>query len=84
MQKQLYQMIADFKEGLTYQKIDSAAHAVVAAVIAHHGAVVKETNEETLHQGYKVLHLWLQRGFLGSTVQQAGRQAFQSLIISDI
>lgn len=34
-----------FREGGTYQKIDSAAHAVVAAVIAHHGAVVKETNE---------------------------------------
>ena len=58
----------------TYQKVDSAAHAVVAAVIAHHGAVVKETNEEALHQGDKMLHLWLQRRFLCSTVEQAGRE----------
>lgn len=64
-----------FKEGGTYQEIDSAAHAVVAAVIVHHGAVVKETNEESLHQGDEVLHLWPQRGFLCSTVQEAGRQA---------
>lgn len=35
----------NFKEGGTYQQIDSAAHAVVAAVIAHHGAVIKETNK---------------------------------------
>jgi len=66
------------QEGGTYQKIDGAAHAVVAAVIAHHGAVVKETNEESLHQGDKVLHLWSQRGFLGRTVQEAGRQASTS------
>lgn len=68
---------ADFKGG-SYQKIDCAAHAVVAAVIAHHGAVVKETNEEPLHQGDKVLHLWPQRGFLSSTVQQSGRHASTS------
>ncbi len=67
-----------FKEGGTYQKIDGAAHAVVAAVIAHHRAVVKETNEEALHQGDKVLHLWPQRGFLGSAVKQARRQASTS------
>lgn len=35
----------EFKEKRTYQKVDSAAHAVVAAVIAHHCAVVKETNK---------------------------------------
>ncbi len=46
-----------FKGGGTYQKIDGAAHAVVAAVIAHHGAVVEETDEESLHQGDEVLHL---------------------------
>lgn len=63
------------RQGGSYQKIDCAAHAVVAAVIAHHGAVVKETNEEPLHQGDKVLHLWPQRGFLSSTVQQSGRHA---------
>lgn len=67
-----------FKDVGAYQKVDSAAHAVIAAVIAHHGAVVKETNEESLHQGDKVLHLWLQRGFLCRAVQQAGREAFTS------
>lgn len=41
----------------THQKVDSAAHAVVAALIVHHRTVVKETNEESFHQGDKVLHL---------------------------
>lgn len=66
------------KDGGTYQKIDGAAHAVVTAVVAHHCAVIEETNEESLHQGDKVLHLWPQRGFLSSAVQQAGRQASTS------
>lgn len=71
------------QEGGTYQKIDSAAHAVVAAVITHHCAVVKETNEEPFHQGDKMLHLWSQRGLLGRAVQQAGRQS-SKLIIRDV
>lgn len=62
------------REGGTYQKIDSAAHAIVATVIPHDGAVVKETNEETLHQGDEVLHLWLQHGLFSRTVQQSGRE----------
>ena len=40
---------------MSYQQIDSAAHAVVPAVIAPDGAVVKETEQETLHQGNKAL-----------------------------
>lgn len=67
-----------FKEGVTYQEIDGAAHAVVAAVVAHHCPVIEETNKESLHQGDKVLHLRPQRGLLSSAVQQAGRQASMS------
>lgn len=48
--------------GGAYQKIDSAAHAVVSAVIAHHCAVVKKTLEEAGHEGNEVLHLGQQRG----------------------
>ena len=44
--------------GGAYQEIDSATHAIVAAVVAPDGAVVKETNQESLHQGDKVLDLW--------------------------
>lgn len=69
------------KEDGTYQKIDGAAHAVVAAVIAHHGAVVKETNEESLHQGDKVLNLRPQRGFLGSAVKQARSQSSEDVAL---
>lgn len=58
----------------TYQQVDGAAHAVVAAVLTHHGAVVQQPNEEPLHQGHKVLHLRLQRGLLRDAVQQAGTQ----------
>lgn len=58
----------------TYQQVDGAAHAVVAAVLTHHGAVVQQPNEEPLHQGHKVLHLWLQQGLLRDAVQQAGTQ----------
>lgn len=67
-----------FEEGGTYQEIDGAAHAVVAAVVAHHRPVIEETNKESLHQGDKVLHLGPQRGLLSSAVQQAGRQAAMS------
>lgn len=62
------------EEGGIYQKIDGAAHAVVAAVVAHHRAVVKETDEESLHQGDEVLHLRPQRGFLSVALQQADGQ----------
>lgn len=48
--------------GGAYQKIDSAAHAVVSTVIAHHCAVVKESLEEAGHKGYEVLYLGQQRG----------------------
>lgn len=64
-----------------YQKVHSTAHPVVAAVVAHHGAVIQETDEESLHQGHKVLHLWPQSWFLSSTVQQAGSET-QTLITS--
>ena len=59
---------------VSYQQIDSAAHAVVPAVITPDGAVVKETKQETLHQGNKALHLGFQRRLLRSTFQQAARQ----------
>lgn len=62
----------------TYQQIDGTAHAVVAAVFTHHGAVVQETHEESLHQGDKVLHLRLQQGLFGSTIQQAGTQEYKT------
>lgn len=68
-------------ETFAYQKVHSTAHAVVAAVVAHHGAVIQETDEKSLHQGHKVLHLWPQSWFLSSTVQQAGTQT-QALITS--
>lgn len=58
----------------TYQQVDGAAHAVVAAVLTHHGAVVQQPNQEALHQGHKVLHLRLQRRLFSDTVQQAGTQ----------
>lgn len=44
--------------GGAYQEIDGAAHAVVAAVVAHHRAVVKETHQESLHQVNEVLDIW--------------------------
>jgi hypothetical protein len=56
--------------GGAYQEIDSAAHAVVAAVVTHHCAVVKETHQESLHQGDEVLDLWPQQGTCHSTLQQ--------------
>lgn len=62
----------------THQQVDGAAHAVVAAVLTHHGAVVQQPNEEPLHQGHKVLHLRLQRRLLGDAVQQAGTHRMQA------
>lgn len=72
-----------FRPGVeTYQQIDCAAHAVVAAVLTHHSAVVQQPNEEPLHQGHKVLHLRLQQRLFSNTVQQAGTQRSRSQSMS--
>ncbi len=55
-------MSVTHKVGGAYQKIDSAAHAVVSAVITHHCAVVKKTLEEASHESNEMLHLGQQRG----------------------
>lgn len=40
----------------TYQQVDGAAHAVVLALIAHHGAIIQQPLQEPSHQAHKAFH----------------------------
>lgn len=39
-----------------YQQVHGAAHAVVLALVAHHGAIIQQPLQQPSHQAHKALH----------------------------